>query len=198
MKSALLLSGGMDSVSIAFWKRPDLAITINYGQKPAMGEIRAAAAVCAELAIPHVVLGADISELGSGDLSGKPPVDGAPASEWWPYRNQFLITTAAMRCHAQGIQNLMIGALRTDGFHADGTEKFISAMNELFAIQEGQLLVQAPAIQLDAFELVRAAGIPANILAWSHSCHVAEYACGFCRGCKKHYETMSALDDYTY
>ena len=41
MTAALLLSGGMDSVAIAYWKRPRYGITINYGQEPAEGEIRA-------------------------------------------------------------------------------------------------------------------------------------------------------------
>ena len=31
----LLLSGGMDSISIAWWKRPDVAISVDYGQRAA-------------------------------------------------------------------------------------------------------------------------------------------------------------------
>lgn len=45
MTTALLLSGGMDSVSIAWWLRPDVALTIDYGQKPAEAEIDAAGQV---------------------------------------------------------------------------------------------------------------------------------------------------------
>ena len=198
MKTALLLSGGMDSVSIAYWKRPDLAITVDYGQNPAPGEMRAASAVCDLLKIKHRVLQVDASELGSGDLAGTQPADGAPASEWWPYRNQFLLTVAAMLCHSEAVEVLLIGALRTDGFHADGTFEFVDRMNHLFDLQEGNLTVQAPAIHLDAVELVRASEIPEEVLAWSHSCHVAEYACGFCRGCRKHYETMEALHGAAY
>ncbi len=37
-KTAILLSGGMDSIALAYWKRPELAITINYGQKPFLAE----------------------------------------------------------------------------------------------------------------------------------------------------------------
>lgn len=198
MKQGLLLSGGMDSVCIAYWKRPNVAITIDYGQKPAPGEIRAASAVCASLNIEHEIIEVDISKLGSGDLAGTKPADNAPASEWWPYRNQFLLTLAAMHCYNFGVSSLMIGALRTDGFHADGTPDFIERMNALFALQEGGLTIEAPAIGLDATELVLASQIPSELLAWSHSCHVSEYACGFCRGCRKHYETMDALNDRAY
>lgn len=196
--TALLLSGGMDSVSIAYWKRPEVAITIDYGQKPAPGEIRAASAICRALDINHIVITADISELGSGDLVGGDPSSDAPASEWWPYRNQFLLSLAAMKCHQVKQDNLMIGALKTDGFHADGTPRFIECMNSLFSIQEGEFAISAPAIEFTAVELVRISGIPEHLLCWSHSCHVADVACGFCRGCKKHFETMEACFGHAY
>ena len=189
-KKALLLSGGMDSVCIAWWKRPDYGITIDYGQKPAPGELRAASAVCQTIGIEHIVVRADISALGSGDLVGSTPSDDAPASEWWPYRNQFLMTLAAMKCHQLSVNVLMIGALKTDGFHADGTIEFIEQMDALFALQEGSLSIAAPAIGLTASELVQASNVSPEVISWSHSCHVSEVACGFCRGCHKHFETM--------
>ena len=198
MTAALLLSGGLDSVAIAYWKRPRYGITINYGQMPAEGEIRAASAVCRTLDIEHMVIHADISTLGSGDLAGLPPASDAPATEWWPYRNQFLLTVAAMKCLSLGAHELMIGALRTDGFHADGTAEFIGRMNELFSLQEGDLEVTAPAIELAAAELVKKSQTPHSVLAWSHSCHVAAHACGYCRGCRKHYETMQACFSHAY
>ena len=196
--TALLLSGGMDSTAIAYWKRPSVGITIHYGQRPAPGEIRASSAICSALNIEHFVISANIAALGSGDLVGHPPSDGAPASEWWPYRNQFLISLAAMKCHQLCISELMIGALKTDGFHADGTREFIDRINDLLALQEGNLRVSAPAIGLTASELVRQSEIPEELLCWSHSCHVAESACGFCRGCRKHFETMESCFGHAY
>jgi len=198
LKKGLLLSGGMDSTSIAYWKRPDLAITIDYGQRPAAGEVRAAKAVSDTIGIQHVVVEADVAHLGSGDLAGGPALELAPAPEWWPYRNQFLLTVAAMKCIVEGVSELMIGALRTDGFHADGTLAFIDKFNELIKLQEGDLIVTAPAIHLDAKELVIESNIPEGVLAWSHSCHVSDYACGVCRGCQKHYTTMGAIYDRPY
>lgn len=198
MTVALLLSGGMDSVCIAHWKRPQFGITIDYGHGPGPGEIRAASAVCDSLGIKHFVLRADISALGSGDLAGKTPANGAPASEWWPYRNQFLLTLAAMKCFSLEVTELMIGALSTDGFHADGTADFVECMNKLFAMQEGHLRISAPAIRLNAIELVEVSETPLSVLSWAHSCHVSEVACGFCRGCRKHYETMEACFENAY
>ena len=198
MTSALLLSGGMDSVCITYWKRPCVGVTIDYGHNPAAGEIRAASAVCDALDIEHIVLRADISKLGSGDLAGKAPMDGAPASEWWPYRNQFLLTLAAMKCHLIGVSVLMIGVNKTDSFHADGTARFINQMNHIFGLQEGELKITAPGIAYTTEELVRVSQIPLDILSWAHSCHVSEIACGFCRGCRKHYETMGATFGIAY
>lgn len=198
MKRAVLLSGGMDSTCIAYWKRPEFAITINYGQRPAAGEIRAASAVCEALGIEHIVVTAGIAELGSGDMAGVSPSEHAPATEWWPYRNQFLITVAAMKCHQLGATELMIGAVRTDGFHVDSTDEFYQELNKLFLMQEGELAIRTPAIELSASELIARSGTPEEILAWSHSCHIHDVACGFCRGCQKHFETTEAAFGRAY
>ncbi len=193
MKRAILLSGGMDSTCLAYWRKPDLAITIDYGHKAAEGEIRAALAVCEALKIRHHIIRANLSALGSGDLAGTPADPNAPASEWWPYRNQMLVTLAAMECIKHDIAVLEIGALRTDGFHVDGRREFVEALSALLSMQEGGLTLEAPAANYSADELVRVSGIPIEILAWSHSCHVSDYACGYCRGCHKHYETMESI-----
>lgn len=198
MKRALLLSGGMDSTSLAFWKIPELAITIDYGQRAAPGEIRAATAICKALSIEHEVFRCDLSALGSGDMAGSAPNKNAPASEWWPFRNQLLVTIASMICVGNDIGSLAIGALRTDGFHVDGRVEFFNAMDGIVSMQEGNLRIETPAIHLSAEDLVRESGIPIELLAWSHSCHVDEYACGFCRGCKKHFETFQALGHAPY
>ena len=54
-----------------------------------------------------------------------------------------------MKCLSLEATELMIGALRTDGFHADGTAEFINRMNGLFSLQEGDLEVTAPANRVD-------------------------------------------------
>ena len=100
MSTALLLSGGMDSIAIAYWHRPDIAMTIDYGHRPARGEIRASQAVAEVLGIEHHIITADLSALGSGDMASSAALNMAPVSEWWPFRNQMLVTLAAMKCIA--------------------------------------------------------------------------------------------------
>ena len=81
MKSALLLSGGMDSTAIAWWKRPDLTITIDYGQKAAEAEKHASSQVAHALGIPHEVITVDCSSLGSGDMAHAAPDSHATTSD---------------------------------------------------------------------------------------------------------------------
>ncbi|MCI0147543.1 7-cyano-7-deazaguanine synthase [Paraburkholderia sediminicola] len=193
MRTALLLSGGMDSIAIAYWKKPEVAITIAYGQSAAQAEVRAAGAVCEALGIEHHIIEADLRALGSGDMAGRAASELAPVSEWWPFRNQMLVTLAAMKAVALNVNSLLIGTLRTDGMHADGTPDFLAAMNAVLACQEGAITLAAPAIELSGAQLIKASGVPPDVLGWAHSCHVANEACGMCRGCAKHYEVLEEL-----
>lgn len=193
MTTALLLSGGMDSIAIAWWRRPELVVTIDYGQRPAKAEIRAASAAAAAIGLEHRVLTIDLGPYGSGDLAGRAAASIAPVREWWPYRNQMLVTLAAMATVTEGIDRILIGCLATDNVHADGGRIFVAAMDALLSGQEGAMRLEAPAINLTAAQLIRVSKVPMEILAWAHSCHVANEACGECRGCRKHYETLSEL-----
>lgn len=194
MKTGLLLSGGMDSIAIAWWKRPQWAVTIDYGQKAAAAEKLAAAQVCHELGIAHDVITVDCSSLGSGDMAHRAADPRGATSDWWPYRNQLLITLASMRAIASEVQTLYIGTVKSDGeSHRDGTSEFISHMDDLMRFQEGGLRVVAPAITLTTTELIRMVGVPPGLLAWSHSCHKADTACGDCRGCNKYLATYAEL-----
>ena len=192
-ETAILLSGGLDSAALSFWLKPQLGITVDYGQASARGEIRAAAQIAADLRVEHEVIRLDCSSLGSGDLALKPAMAGAPAPEWWPYRNQFLITVAAMKTIPMGISRLLVGAVKSDSFHVDGRREFFEQIDCLMAMQEGGLRVEAPALGFTTVELIHQCGVPDGILGWTHSCHKAEFACGNCRGCWKRQEVLNEL-----
>lgn len=194
MKTALLLSGGMDSIALAWWKRPDMAFTVDYGQLAASAEIEASATICRDLFIPHAVLHFDGRSFGSGDMAGALPNPNAPASDWWPFRNQLLVTLVAMKAVATGIERLLLGTVASDGSHRDGTPKFIDLMSRLLTFQEGSMVVEAPAIGMNTVDLVRVSGVPRSMLAWAHSCHKADVPCCACRGCNKHFEVLQELD----
>ncbi|AMP07046.1 7-cyano-7-deazaguanine synthase [Collimonas pratensis] len=147
----------MDSLSIAWWKRPDLAITINYGQLAAKAEILASQTVCAELNIEHIVIDLDCRALGSGDMARNNANVNAPASDWWPYHNQLLITLAAMKAISLNVTHLWIETVKSDGIHLDGTPNFVASICKLLIEQDGAMQVEAPAIEMSTGELVRIA-----------------------------------------
>lgn len=193
MTALVLLSGGIDSTAIAAWLPFDGALTIDYGQKPAGGEINAAAAVATSLDLPHEVITVDASAVGSGLLTGTEPLAVSPAAEWWPYRNQLLVTIAAAYAIGKGYDTVAVGTVAGDSArHNDGTPQFYEKLNELLAIQEGGISVATPAAHLTALELLQKARPSAELLAWSHSCHRAALACGDCPGCWKRAELLDA------
>jgi 7-cyano-7-deazaguanine synthase len=183
----------MDSAALAFWKRPVLAITIDYGQASARGEIRAATQIATELGIGHEIILLDCSALGSGDLAGKPAIAGSPGPEWWPYRNQFLVSVAAMKAIPLGITSVLVGSVKSDSFHVDGRAEFYEQLDRLVAMQEGSLRIEAPGLEFTAAELIRHSRIPDSLIGWTHSCHKAEFACGSCRGCWKRQNVLDEL-----
>lgn len=189
----MLLSGGMDSISIAYWKRPNYAITIDYGQLPAESEIRAARSICNLLDIEHIVLNVDCSELGSGDLSGKKSINLAPVTEWWPYRNQLLITLASMKMLEFNVKTLLIGSVSNDEIHKDGTKEFYDKISDLIGMQEGELKLEVPAIGFTTVELIKLSSIPLSKLLIAHSCHKSNEPCMNCNGCNKYLFTLQYL-----
>lgn len=180
----------MDSTAIAWWLRPEIAIFINYGQRPGKAERRAAEAVAGHVGMQFHALDVDCSALGTGSLAGTPQVSGAPSPEWWPFRNQLLVTLASAIALREGATTLMIGTIADDHGNRDGTQEFVDTLDRLLSQQEGGLKLAAPAIRLTAHELLTISAVPPEVLGWSHSCFVSDMPCLKCRGCAKQLETL--------
>lgn len=189
----ILLSGGMDSVALSYWLRPQVALTVDYGQKAAQAEIVAATKICEHLSMEHKIIRVDCAHLGSGDLAGTAPVDVAPKSDWWPFRNQLLITLCGMVAVKMGLSELLVGSIKTDGYHQDGSAKFYQLIDSLMKFQEGSIKVTAPALTFSSSELILKSGIPSELLLWAHSCHKSNIPCGNCRGCNKYFSVLDEL-----
>jgi 7-cyano-7-deazaguanine synthase len=187
----LLFSGGLDSLALAFGMRPELTLTIDYGQTSFEGEVRAARAAAGALGLRHDVLRADCGSVGLGTLRGEAPLAGAPAAEWWPFRNQLLVTLAAAYAIPRGPTELLIGCVVTDAFHADGRPGFVSALNNLLNLQEGEIQVRAPGIDMTTAELLREHRVPVDVATMAFSCHVGKDVCGECGGCEKFQYAMT-------
>lgn len=207
-RSLLLLSGGHDSIALAAWLRPSACLTIDYGQRPVAGEMRAAEATAQMLNLDWHQFRVDLSPVGSGLLHddgtetgkdaaaafrGGTPVEGAPSPEWWPYRNQLLVSLAAAWALPRGFDELVVGSVAPDGDrHKDGTPGFYQLLDELVSYQEGGIRVTAPAVGLSTAKLIEVSGVTDAVLGFAHSCHVAAYPCGMCPGCRKHEDVIAA------
>ena len=64
LKKGILLSGGIDSICLAFGIKPKIAYTIDYGQTVAEREIYVSKFICKELNIEHKVIRVDCKSLG--------------------------------------------------------------------------------------------------------------------------------------
>ena len=190
----LLFSGGVESTCLALMHHPDLLLTIDYGHKSAEGELRTSSFIANYLKMKHETLRVCINSLGVGDLAGGVTLDGREATEFWPFRNQFLITLASMKCVKEKFNEIFIGTVSTDSVHEDGTKSFIEVMNRVLQQQMPTLSVSAPAIEMNTLELVKSSGISKDLLGWTFSCHKANVACGQCRGCFKTIELRQKLD----
>ena len=206
------MSGGHDSAALAAGLRPAAALNISYGQRPAAGEVRASQAICRALDIPFHQFHIDLHSIGSGLLAADPTPAGnatdtsqetsakhisppaPPSPEWWPFRNQLLISAAAAWALPRGFDTVLTGTVAPDGErHADGTREFYELIDAVTAYQEGHIRVVAPAIAMTTAELIIASGIEDRVLAFAHSCHVSDYACGSCPGCFKHESVLRQL-----
>lgn len=198
----LLLSGGIDSAAIAHWIRPHHTLFIAYGQRPNVAEARAAEAVARQLNLNHATVHVDLRQVGGGLLTDDHTNDGWPSPEWWPYRNQLLLSIAAAWSikHVPGATDhvhveLVTGTVASDGArHADGTASFYELANDLLEFQEGNVAVTTPAIGLTSDELVRVSEVGDSVLGWTHSCHRANAPCGECPGCHKRAQVLKDLN----
>lgn len=184
MKTAVLLSGGIESTLIAYEFKPDYAITIDYGQPSAISEIKAAKYICSKLKITHIILEINIFKYLQMDIK-----------EWIPYRNQYLLTTAAMAVSSYDVNKIFIGTILSDNMHPDGTSEFIDKINQLFNLERIKVKVIAPYINLTSENLLNKTKIPLGLLGIVHSCTTSNLPCNKCNSCKKYYTFINGYSN---
>lgn len=185
IKRGILLSGGIDSISLAYNLNPEIAYTIDYGQIVAEREIYVSEYICQILNIKHQIIRVDCSSLGSRTLANRKNVEISPSDEWWPFRNQLLITLSAMQAIRDGVSEIYLASVKSDKFHTDGTKKFYNLINETVSFQEGNIKIFCPTLDLYSHELIQYYNVPLELISIAHSCHISNLACGKCSGCLK-------------
>jgi len=194
MKKAVLLSGGVDSICLTYGIRPEIAYTIDYGQTVAEREIYVSNYICNKLNIKHKVIKVNCKHLGSGSLVNSISENISPSKEWWPFRNQLLITLASMQSVKDSVKELYLASVKSDNFHKDGTSNFYTLMNNLLFYQEGEIKVFCPTLEYYSHELVERYDVPKELITMAHSCHISNLACGKCSGCIKQLKVRYELN----
>ena len=187
----MLLSGGLDSASVAAAERPERALFVDYGQAAAKSERRAASTVAQHLGIELDVISIDASHVGSGPLVGKDQLPLAPTPEWFPFRNQLLVTVAAAHAAKRNLSTVIVGTVAGDGQrHADGSREFLTALDALLQCQECNIRLAAPHADTRTSALLSQAEFPSRVIESTHSCDVADEACGDCNSCRRRAEIL--------
>jgi 7-cyano-7-deazaguanine synthase len=185
MGEVLLFSGGVDSSCLAALRRPSRLLFVDYGHVAAQGERRATAQIAGRLDLPLATMSVDLSALGAGTLAGTDAHPLGTHPEWWPFRNQLLVSLAAAWAVKNGCDVVSTASVVTDDRHVDGTAAFYERIDAVVSMQEGGVRVLAPAVGMRAEELVSASGIDDVTLSFTHSCQTGSIACGSCGGCVK-------------
>ncbi len=185
MIKAVLLSGGIESILLTYDVKPDIAITVDYGQKSANSEIKSSKYICNKLNILHKIIKVNLSldELTYYEEN----------KEWIPFRNQFLITIVAMNLFKYKIKELYIGSILDDNKFMDNRKDFINAINQLLEYQEGKIKVIAPYIDKSILNIIKTTNIPLNIISVAHSCTDSNIPCGKCQSCLKNATVIYTL-----
>lgn len=194
IKKAVLLSGGIDSISLVYGIRPDIAYTIDYGQTAAEREVYVSKYICEKLNIQHKVIKINCQSLGTGTMAKTENLHFAPSEEWWPFRNQLLITFASMQGVKDGVHELYLASVKSDSFHQDGTEEFYKLINKLVSFQEGDIKIHCPTLEFYSHEIALRYKVPKKLLTMAHSCHISNLACGHCSGCIKQLRVRHELN----
>ena len=196
-KSIILLSGGLDSlVSLGLAKADfniQLAITFDYGQRPAKQEIKASKKICEYYKIEHKVIELPfLREITKTALvSGELPTDNFGTNEsaksvWVPNRNGLFLNIAASIADSDGYTHIIFGANKQEGAtFPDNTQEFVDGTNQSFKYSTlERVTVCAPLINYDKNAIVKKAleeGIPLEL---AYSCYGStEKNCGVCESC---------------
>lgn len=203
----LLLSGGLDSATLAGWIRNQYpgelvkAFTFLYGQKHAV-ELQAARAVASAYGLQHVLVelppihGSALTDHDKALMTGR-DLDAMSgiASSYVPARNLVLLVQAASLQDAEGPGILWLGVHHDDYTgYPDCRPEFIQAADTAVRLgtQYG-LRVRAPFVHWTKAEIV-AWGLKHEVpYDLTHSCYQGRSpACGVCDTCQGRQQAFSA------
>lgn len=210
--SLLILSGGMDSVTLLhdYASEIALAVSFNYGSNHNAREIEMAKLNAESLGIEHLVI--DLAFIAQHFKSSL--LEGAEAiptddynpdnlrSTVVPFRNGIMLSIAAGIAESRGLANIMMANHGGDHeIYPDCRPEFVDAMNN--AIMAGTFLpvkLIAPYTSLSKTEIALRGKQLGIDYTKTYSCYCGgKYHCGQCATCRERRKALSdaGIDDKT-
>lgn len=212
--SVIILSGGMDSVTLLheYKERISLAVTFDYRSNHASREIACARENCAVLGIEHIVIPLNFihryfkSSLLEGPEfipEGHYKADNMKSTVV-PFRNGIMLSIACGLAESRGLNNILIANHGGDhDIYPDCREEFISFMSQAMeAGTYGKVKVLAPYTLITKDEICLR-GVKFGVdYAKTYSCYKGgEKHCGKCGTCverKEAFEKAGVQDPAKY
>lgn len=210
--SLIALSGGVDSTTLLYEYREDIACAVgfDYGSKHNARELAAAKAICRELEIPYLIIPlAFIGEyfrsdllLSGGEMQLGDYSEENMSSTVVPFRNGIILSVLAGLAESRDLQRVLIANHFGDhAIYPDCRESFVKPMGEAITAgtSNGVKLV-APYTALTKAEIVARGtrlGVP---YGKTYSCYQGgERHCGRCGTCRERHDAFVAngLEDPT-
>ena len=210
--SVIVVSGGMDSVTLLYEKKDEIAlgISFDYGSKHNHNELPLAALHCQRLGITHVVipLGFMYQYFKSSLLeSGDSIPDGSYDEENMkstvvPFRNGVMLAVAAGIAESNGLTKVLIANHGGDHtIYPDCRPEFIAAMDA--AVEAGtfaRVRVVAPYTNISKADIARRGRALGIDYAETWSCYKGGHVhCGTCGTCVERKEALreAGIEDNT-
>lgn len=210
--SLIILSGGMDSVTLLYDQKDyiALAVTFDYGSNHNKREAEYAAYHCEQLGIEHIVIPLAfihdyfISSLLQG-------ADAVPEGHYQdenmkstvvPFRNGIMLSIACGLAESRGLTKVLIANHAGDhAIYPDCRATFIDAMNQAMAYGTYEHInIYAPYTSLSKTDIAKVGKVLGIDYSKTYSCYKGgEKHCGKCGTCVERKEALrdAGIDDPT-
>ena len=210
--SVLIVSGGMDSITMLYEykERIALGISFDYGSNHNAREIPFAAMHCERLGIKHIVinLGFMHQYFKSSLLEGAEAIpegnydDENMKSTVVPFRNGIMLSIAAGVAESNGLKYVMMANHGGDHtIYPDCRPEFVSAMSEATRLGTYPgIEVLAPYTGITKSDIARHGKVLGIDYAETWSCYKGgEHHCGKCGTCRERIEALAdaGIEDHT-
>ncbi len=210
--SVLIVSGGMDSITMLYEYKDRIAlgISFDYGSNHNAREIPFAALHCGRLGIKHLVidLGFVHKYFKSSLLEGADAIpegnydDVNMKSTVVPFRNGIMLSIAAGVAESNGLKYIMMANHGGDHvIYPDCRPEFVNAMSEATRLGTYPgIQVLAPYTNISKADIARHGKLLGVDYAETWSCYKGgEFHCGKCGTCRERIEALNeaGIDDHT-